>query len=137
MYHVLGPLKKSAIFRKHYLNIGQVPAQTKMPKDVTKCQVSQNVKCHKMSTVTKCQLSQNVKCHKMSSVTKCQVSQNVKCHKMSSVTKCQRSQNVTVRSLKSPDVSPMRDVDIFITKRHKMSQNVKRCHKMSQDVTRC
>ena len=52
--------------------------------NVTKCQISRNVKCHKMSNV-KCQMSRNVKCHEMSNV------QNVKCHKMSNVKKCQMS----------------------------------------------
>ena len=32
-----------------------------------------------MSNVTKCQMSRNVKCHKMSNVTKCQMSRNFKC----------------------------------------------------------
>ena len=38
-----------------------------------------------MSNVTKCQMSRNVKCHEMSNVTKFQMSQNVKCHEMSNV----------------------------------------------------
>ena len=59
----------------------------KMSND-TECQMTQNVKWHKMSNDT-CQMTQNVKWHTMSNDTKRQMTQNVKRHKMSNDTKCQ------------------------------------------------
>ena len=74
-----------------------------MKSNVTKCQMSLNVKCHEMSNVMKCQMSWSVKCHEVSKVFKCQTSPNGKCHQISNV-KCNQMSNI-VKFLMSVEVA--------------------------------